>query len=183
MCFRIRILNRIYLNTLKIPIQNVKCPKNAKNACADITLLPSGHLFGTWVLISMLRGPKNIGTSAFNCFNDWGWKEDGQEDHTYVHPTVTVTVTGFEAKGWQLTLCCCWTEGLEPMVATSCTGQCVIRRCNGVHSGDNSNHLPVLLVNRAWHEVVATVSSLLKKHELHTKEHSGPSFGNLNLVS
>ena len=52
-----------------------------------------------------------------------------------------------------------------------------------MHSGDNSNHLRVLLVNRAWHEVVATVSSLLKQHELHTKEHSGPSFGNLNLVS
>ena len=141
MCFGIRISSSIHLNTLNIPIHNVKCPKNAKNACADITLLPSGRLFGTWVPISMLRGPKNIGTSAFNCFND----------------------RGFEAKGWQLTLCCCWTEG------------------SGVHSGDNSNHLRVLLVNRAWHEVVATVSSLLKQHELHTKEHSGPSFGNLNL--
>ena len=34
--------------------------------------------------------------------------------------------------------------------------------------------------NRAWHEVVATGSSLLmQQHELHTKEHPGPSFGNL----
>ena len=116
MSFGIRIKSPIHVNTLNIPIQNFKYLKNAKNACAEITLLPSGHPFGTWVPMSMLRGPKNIGTSAFNCFND----------------------RGFEAKGWQLTLCCCWTEG------------------SGVHSGDNSNHL----VNGAWHDVVATVNSL-----------------------
>ena len=36
MCFRIRISNPFYLNTLNIPIQNIKCPKNTKNACTDI---------------------------------------------------------------------------------------------------------------------------------------------------
>ena len=60
MSFGIRIKSPIHVNTLNIPIQNFKYPKNAKNARADITLLPSGHLFGTWVPMSMLRGPKNI---------------------------------------------------------------------------------------------------------------------------
>ena len=58
MCFGIRISSPFHLNTLNIPIQNKKCPKNAKNACPDITLLPGGSLFGTWVPISMLRGHK-----------------------------------------------------------------------------------------------------------------------------
>ena len=39
MCFGIRILSLFLLNTLNIPIQNIKCPKNTKNACADITML------------------------------------------------------------------------------------------------------------------------------------------------
>ena len=39
MCFGIRISSPFQLNTLNIPIQNIKCPKNTKNACADITLL------------------------------------------------------------------------------------------------------------------------------------------------
>ena len=47
---------------------------------------------------------------------------------------------------------------------------------HGVHSGANSNHLCMLLFNSAWHEVVATINSLLKQHELHIKEHSGQSF-------
>ena len=100
-----------------------------------------------------------------NCCGDFWWiwlfQWLGLERRWPRGPHIT-RVTGFEAKGWQLTLCCCWTEG------------------SGVHSGDNSNHLRVLLVNRAWHEVVVT-GSLLKQHELHLKEHSCPSFGNLNL--
>ena len=39
----------------------------------------------------------------------------------------------------------------------------------------------MILVNRVWHAVVATLNSLLKQHELHMKEHSSLSFGNLNL--
>ena len=50
--------SNFHLNNLNIPIQNAKCPKNAKNACPDITFLPGGSLFGTWVPISMLRGHK-----------------------------------------------------------------------------------------------------------------------------
>ena len=64
MSFGIRIKSPIHVNTLNIPIQNFKYPKNAKNARTDITLLPSGHPFGTWVPISMLRGPKNVLTPA-----------------------------------------------------------------------------------------------------------------------
>ena len=60
MSFGIRIKSPIHVHTLNIPIQNFKFPKNAKNARSDITLLPSGHLFGTWVPMSMIRGPKNI---------------------------------------------------------------------------------------------------------------------------
>ena len=60
MSFGIRIKSPIHVNTLNIPIQNFKYPKNAKNARADITLLPSGHPCGTWVPMLMLRGPKNI---------------------------------------------------------------------------------------------------------------------------
>ena len=41
MCFGIRILSPFHLNTLKIPIQNMKCPKNTKNACADIIFSPA----------------------------------------------------------------------------------------------------------------------------------------------
>ena len=29
-------MNPFHLSTLNIPIQNINCPKNAKNACADI---------------------------------------------------------------------------------------------------------------------------------------------------
>ena len=36
MCFGMRISSPFHLNTLNIPIQNINCPKNAKNACADI---------------------------------------------------------------------------------------------------------------------------------------------------
>ena len=38
MCFRIRILSPFHLGTIQIPIQNQKCPKNA---CADMTMVPS----------------------------------------------------------------------------------------------------------------------------------------------
>ena len=45
MWFGIRILSPFHLGTIQIPIQNQKCPKNAKNACADMTMLPSGSVF------------------------------------------------------------------------------------------------------------------------------------------
>ena len=35
MCFGIRILSLFHLNTSNIPIQNIKCTKNTKNASAD----------------------------------------------------------------------------------------------------------------------------------------------------
>ena len=38
MCFRIKILSPFPLGTIWIPIQNQKCPKNA---CADMTMVPS----------------------------------------------------------------------------------------------------------------------------------------------
>ena len=44
MWFGIRISSSFHLGTLQIPIQNIKCPKNAKNA--DIIILPSVSLFG-----------------------------------------------------------------------------------------------------------------------------------------
>ena len=34
-CFRFRISSLIHLYTLIIPIKNLKCPKNAKNVCAE----------------------------------------------------------------------------------------------------------------------------------------------------
>ena len=49
MCFGIRISSSFHLGTLQIPIQNLKCPKNAKNACPDITLLPSeSQVYSKW---------------------------------------------------------------------------------------------------------------------------------------
>ena len=45
MCFGIRILSLFHLNNLNIPIQNIKSPKNVKNACADLTMLSSDSLF------------------------------------------------------------------------------------------------------------------------------------------
>ena len=44
MCFGIRILSPFHLGTIQIPIQNQKCPKIAKNACVDMTMLPSGSV-------------------------------------------------------------------------------------------------------------------------------------------
>ena len=38
MCFGIRISSPFHLATLILPIENNKCPKNAKNACADALL-------------------------------------------------------------------------------------------------------------------------------------------------
>ena len=40
MCFRIRISSPFHLNTLNISIQNIKRPKNTRNACLDI-IFPS----------------------------------------------------------------------------------------------------------------------------------------------
>ena len=41
MCFGIRISSPFHLDSLNIPIQNIKCPKNTKNACADIISPPA----------------------------------------------------------------------------------------------------------------------------------------------
>ena len=41
MCYGIRISSPFHLNTLNIPIQNIKCPKNTKNACTDIIFSPA----------------------------------------------------------------------------------------------------------------------------------------------
>ena len=38
MCFGIRILSPFHLAIQKVSIQNINCPKNAKNACADMIL-------------------------------------------------------------------------------------------------------------------------------------------------
>ena len=41
MCFGIRILSLFHLAIQKVSIQNLKCPKNAKNACADMIFIPA----------------------------------------------------------------------------------------------------------------------------------------------
>ena len=51
MCFRVRISSPFHLNTLNIPIQNIKCPKNTKNACADIIFSPANR---TWTILQLL---------------------------------------------------------------------------------------------------------------------------------
>ena len=40
MCFGFRISSPFHLDTLNIHIQNIKSPKNAKNACADVQFSP-----------------------------------------------------------------------------------------------------------------------------------------------
>ena len=49
--FRNQILSPFHLNTLNIPIQNIKCPKNTKNACADIIFSPANR---TWTTLQLL---------------------------------------------------------------------------------------------------------------------------------
>ena len=51
MCFGIRISSPFHLNTLNISIQNIKCPKNTKNACADIIFSPANR---TWTTLQLL---------------------------------------------------------------------------------------------------------------------------------
>ena len=41
MCFGIRILSPLHLAIQKVSIQNLNCPKNAKNACADMIFIPA----------------------------------------------------------------------------------------------------------------------------------------------
>ena len=41
MCFGIRILSPFHLAIQKVSIQNLNCPKNAKNACADMIFIPA----------------------------------------------------------------------------------------------------------------------------------------------
>ena len=41
MCFGIRISSPFHLATQIVPIQNPNCPKNAKNACADMNFIPA----------------------------------------------------------------------------------------------------------------------------------------------
>ena len=54
MCFGIRILSPFHLAIQKVSIQNLNCPKNAKNACADMIFIPAqsslrkGNIFGKY---------------------------------------------------------------------------------------------------------------------------------------
>ena len=41
MCFWIRILSLFHLTTQIVSNQNLNCPKNAKNACADMIFIPA----------------------------------------------------------------------------------------------------------------------------------------------
>ena len=41
MCFGIRILSPFHLAIQKVSNQNLNCPKNAKNACADMIFIPA----------------------------------------------------------------------------------------------------------------------------------------------
>ena len=41
MCFGIRILSPFHLATQIVSIQNLHCPKNAKNVCADMIFIPA----------------------------------------------------------------------------------------------------------------------------------------------
>ena len=52
MCFGIRIASQFHLNTLNIPLQNIKCPKNTKNACADIIFSPA-IICEAWTVLSL----------------------------------------------------------------------------------------------------------------------------------
>ena len=44
MCFGIRISSPFHLAIQKVSIQNLNCPKNAKNACADMISIPAQSL-------------------------------------------------------------------------------------------------------------------------------------------
>ena len=57
MCFGIRIWSPFYLNTLNIPIENIKCPKNTKNACADIIFSPA-IICEAWTVSSLHKHAK-----------------------------------------------------------------------------------------------------------------------------
>ena len=50
-CVRIRILCLNHLGTLFIPIKNLKCIKNAENACADIQKMQyiSKYVYYMWI--------------------------------------------------------------------------------------------------------------------------------------
>ena len=52
-CFGIRISSPFHLDTLNIPLQNIKCPESPKNA--NIIMLPSVSLL-RFPGISLLRG-------------------------------------------------------------------------------------------------------------------------------
>ena len=57
MCFGITISRPFHLNTLNIPIQNIKCPKNTKNACADIIFSPA-IICEAWTVSSLHKHAK-----------------------------------------------------------------------------------------------------------------------------
>ena len=76
MCYGIRISSPFHLNTLHIPIQNIKCPKNTKKACAEINWVfrNLGHSQEQ----TLLSPPSNLASAesspgledpAKNCFN------------------------------------------------------------------------------------------------------------------
>ena len=60
-CFGIRISSPFHLETLNIPIQNIKCPESPKNA--NIIMLPSVSIFRDPGISLLLK----IGTNPFNC--------------------------------------------------------------------------------------------------------------------
>ena len=57
MCFGIRITSPFHLNTLNIPIQNIRCPKNTKIVCADIIFSPA-IICEAWTVSSLLNHAK-----------------------------------------------------------------------------------------------------------------------------
>ena len=57
MRFGIRISSPFHLNTLNIPILNIKCPKNTKNACADIIFSPA-IICEAWIVSSLHKHAK-----------------------------------------------------------------------------------------------------------------------------
>ena len=65
MCFGIRISSPFHLATLILPIANHKCPKNAKNACADALISPHWWWPGLQ-LINHLSGEESFTFKSMN---------------------------------------------------------------------------------------------------------------------
>ena len=65
MCFGIRISSPFHLATLILPIENHKCPKNAKNACADALISPHWWWPG-FQLINHFSGEESFKSMNFH---------------------------------------------------------------------------------------------------------------------